>query len=115
MSSEKNPNLDRFKNFMLTLSDRLDYCEKCEKFFVHDHCDDLEVLKKQPEKCVYHSNTSKSFDEVSSESSYEMVIMHHKGTQTENEQYNSVDTEEQARIKENMQIGSEYKFDIKTT
>src|SRR6185312_677567 len=100
-------------NLMLSLSDSLDYCEKCEKFFAHDHCGDLEALKKQPEKCVYHTNPGESFDDVSSESSYEEVIMHHKETQTENERFHSVDMEEQARTKESVQIGSEYKFDIK--
>ena len=97
---------------MLTLSSRMDFCDKCEKFFVHDHCDSLEELKKQPEKCVYHTNPGESFDEASSESSYEEVIMYHKGTQTEKEQFNSTDTEEQAR-KEITQIDLEYKFDIK--
>ena len=111
MSSEKNSDLDRFKNLMLSLSDSLDYCEKCEKFFAHDHCDDLEALKKQPEKCVYHTNPDESFDEVSSESSYDEVIMYHKGTQTENEQSNY--TEEQAHAKESMLIDGEHEFDIK--
>ncbi|CAG8585694.1 19059_t:CDS:1, partial [Gigaspora rosea] len=70
-------------------------------------------LKRQHEKCAYHVKPDESFDEVSSGSSYEEVIMHHKGTQTEYEQSNSVDTVELARIKESTQIESEYKFDIK--
>ncbi|CAG8554237.1 1619_t:CDS:2, partial [Dentiscutata heterogama] len=44
----------------------------------------LEELKKQLKKCIYHTNPGESFDEISSDTSYKEVIMYHRSTQTEN-------------------------------